>query len=333
MRGLSLSVALSPLIAALPVLAGHIVLRDGGTRLNSGHCYAAGSVVNISPIVMIDSAGGCGCWDKSDSHPTPKQLCPPPTTGTSTGLAACHRNLTDMSTWCTVECLTPQIAQDGACVDPPPAPEPAQPEPCCCGLNDVEKPCPAHLALPIAQSGAGCACAAPGSSKETACAGPTSGHGIGACRENAARTSSECYIKCDTGYTLQDGQCISDAIEKTLSIEECAQDPPGHFLSAVPGEGCKCLPAQTEHWCDPGKTTNGVGGSCYQSADFKEVYCTPASCDSGFKPSNDRCVLEIVTKTTFLSSCTAATGGYNLNPQPDGCKCETRGLRTSCCTR
>lgn len=121
-------------------------------------------------------------------------------------------------------------AQGGDCVQDtpapsPPTPSPPSPSPPTDSGDKTQSVCPAHLPAPYSVAGGGCGCS-PASKTKTAtyCSksishdfgfcyrrlthyiyiidDPPSGHGKGACRENAAKTSSECYVVCDAGCVL-----------------------------------------------------------------------------------------------------------------------------------
>ncbi|KDQ18020.1 hypothetical protein BOTBODRAFT_63746 [Botryobasidium botryosum FD-172 SS1] len=275
---------------------------------------------------LLKTDKGCMC-NYNANYPGTTQ-CKKPASGNGNGV--CSTNGISWAT-CSVVCSKDYEEKNGDCVkktavtptpNPNPNPNP-NPTP---GTLDQISTCPPHLPAAYAIPGGGCGCATAGKAKAVACVNPASGHGVSKCRSNAAKTSSECYIECDTDYKLENGACVPTAVEKTLSIDDCTEDP-NFWLSAVPGGGCKCLSSQTAQWCDPAKTTNGEGGACYQNAPLTDVHCTVTSCDTNFKPQGDQCVP--TDKITLISSCTAATG-YNLLPSASGCTCSPRGSATAC---
>jgi hypothetical protein len=50
-------------------------------------------------------------------------------------------------------------------------------------------------------------------------------------------------------YNLQGDRCVPNTEDLTYTGDDCARDPPGFYLTAVPGEGCVCRPSPSPEWC------------------------------------------------------------------------------------
>ncbi|KDQ18013.1 hypothetical protein BOTBODRAFT_185414 [Botryobasidium botryosum FD-172 SS1] len=194
----------------------------------------------LKPVLVAVNPGGCMCDRQrpSDSPTSYGTTCKP----REHGWGVCTTNAAHTKSTCEIHCDPGYIQSGSDCIVdpasiPPPPPQqdqsqvplnqpgttPGSGDPSQStgspslpssdtpndGIHTQDKPaCPPHLPIVLTHPNGACGCSAHPPAAGVVCQSPSGGNGVAACRETPDKSSSQCVIKCQAGYVVEDNACV-----------------------------------------------------------------------------------------------------------------------------